>query len=218
MEVNMKPAEPVQKRYDLLGPRVVKALSNRHFEAHYCHSGAEAAELAEKLIPEDHTVSWGGSKTMEELGIISRMKSSRKCIDRSEAADADEKKDMMRRALLSDTFIMSSNAISEDGILVNIDGNGNRAAALIYGPEQVIVIAGMNKVVKTLDDAISRARNTAAPANMMRFDITSTPCSVTGECGNCKSPDSICAQFVITRLCNPAGRIKVILVGEELGF
>lgn len=211
-------SEALKKRFDLLGPRVVKALESRHFKAYYCSTGAEASDLAESLVPDSHVVSWGGSRTMDELGIIEKMKASHTCIDRDEAATPEERVELMRKALLCDTFIMSANAISEDGILVNIDGNGNRAGALVYGPKQVIVIAGMNKVAKTLDDAVSRARNIAAPVNMQRFDVKSTPCAITGECGNCKSPDSICAQIVITRLCRPSGRIKVILTGEELGF
>ena len=116
----------------------------------------------------------------------------------------------MRQALTCGTFIMSSNAISADGQLVNIDGNANRVAALCYGPESVLVIAGMNKVMGDLDSAIARARQVAAPAN--------APCAVTGSCGDCTSPDCICCQMVITRACRPAGRIKVILVGEDLGF
>ena len=122
-----------------------------------------------------------------------------------------------RLALTCGTFIMSSNAISADGQLVNIDGNANRVAALCFGPESVLVIAGMNKVMGDLDSAIARARQVAAPANAQRFDIK-TPCAVTGSCGDCTSSDCICCQMVITRACRPAGRIKVILVGEDLGF
>ena len=126
----MKPSEPVQKRYDLLGPRVVKALESRHFEAYYVSTGSEAADLVEKLIPAGNTVGWGGSTTMNELGILDRVKKSHECIDRSLAKDPEEKKAIMKQALTADTFLMSSNAVSEDGILVNIDGVGNRVAAL----------------------------------------------------------------------------------------
>ena len=125
--------------------------------------------------------------------------------------------ELMRQALTCGTFIMSSNAISADGQLVNLDGNANRVAALCFGPESVLVIAGMNKVMGDLDSAIARARQVAAPANAQRFDIK-TPCAVTGSCGDCTSPDCICCQMVITRVCRPAGRIKVILVGQDLGF
>jgi L-lactate utilization protein LutB len=124
----------------------------------------------------------------------------------------------MRQALLCDTFVAGTNALSEDGQLVNIDGNGNRVAAMIFGPKQVIIVAGMNKVTHTLEDAVVRARTVAAPANMQRFPGKKTPCSETGACGNCLSADSICTFIVTTRLCNPAGRIKIILIGKDLGF
>ena len=118
---------------------------------------------------------------------------------------------------MCDTYLTGANAISEDGEIVNVDGNGNRVAAMTFGPKSVIVACGMNKVVKTAEDATSRARNTAAPVNAQRFDIR-TPCKTTGSCADCKSTDSICSYIVRTRLCKPAGRIKVVLVGEALGF
>jgi L-lactate utilization protein LutB len=124
----------------------------------------------------------------------------------------------MRQALLCDTFLSGSNALSEDGQLVNIDGFGNRVAAMTFGPRQVIVVAGMNKVVKTLDDAVTRARTIAAPLNAQRFPNLKTPCNETGACANCLSPDSVCSFIVTTRLCKPAGRIKVILIGKDFGF
>ena len=126
--------------------------------------------------------------------------------------------ELMRQALTCGTFIMSSNAISADGQLVNIDGTGNRVAALCFGPEQVIVVAGMNKVAGDLEGAMRRAREVAAAVNAQRFAGLKTPCSVTGLCADCTGPDSICCQIVTTRICRPAGRIKVVLVGEELGF
>ena len=138
-------------------------------------------------------------------------------LDRDTANTPEEKQAIMRQALTCGTFLMSSNAISEDGQLVNIDGIGNRVAALCFGPKQVIVVAGMNKVAADLDGAVSRARHIAAPANAQRFD-GKTPCTVNGQCGDCTSPDCICSQMVITRFCKPAGRIKVVLVGEELGL
>ena len=123
----------------------------------------------------------------------------------------------MHQALSCGTFLMSSNAISKDGQLVNIDGIGNRVAALCFGPKQVIVVAGMNKVAGDLNSAMARARHIAAPANVQRFDVK-TPCAVTGQCGNCTSPDCCCAQIVTTRFSKIPGRIKVVLVGEELGL
>ena len=205
-------------RNEKLGAGLIKALSLRHFDAYYCASCAEAAEKILSLIPKTDVVSWGGSVTMEALGVIDRVKKGGwRVIDRSTAQSQEEKIEIMRRALLCDTYLTGANAISEDGEIVNVDGNGNRVAAMTFGPKSVIVACGMNKVVKTAEDATSRARNTAAPVNAQRFDIC-TPCKTTGSCADCKSTDSICSYIVRTRLCKPAGRIKVVLVGETLGF
>ncbi len=124
---------------------------------------------------------------------------------------------MMRDAMFCDVFLTGANGLSLDGQMVNIDGLGNRVAAIIYGPGSVIVVAGMNKVEDTLEAAIMRAKTVAAPMNNQRFG-NDNPCSVTGTCGNCKNEKCICNQIVITRHCRPVGRIKFILVGEELGF
>ena len=205
-------------RNEKLGASLIKALSLRHFGAYYCASASEAAEKILSLIPKTDVVSWGGSMTMEALGVIDHVKKGGwRVIDRSTAQSQEEKIEIMRRALLCDTYLTGANAISEDGEIVNVDGNGNRVAAMTFGPKSVIVACGMNKVVKTAEDAVSRARNTAAPVNAQRFDIR-TPCKTTGSCADCKSTDSICSYIVRTRLCKPAGRIKVVLVGEALGF
>ena len=123
----------------------------------------------------------------------------------------------MRRGLLADVFLTGANAISLDGQMVNIDGNGNRVAAIVYGPKQVIVIAGMNKVEDSLHAAINRARTVAAPMNQQRFGLPN-PCTATGTCADCKSETCICNQILVTRHCRPVGRIQFILVGEELGL
>jgi L-lactate utilization protein LutB len=210
---------PQELRNRKLGAKVVKALQNRRFEAWYADSPGEAADKVLALIPKTHTVSWGGSLTVSGLGIQDRLaKEGYQTLDRDQGKTPDERLEIMRRALLCDTYLTGSNAISEDGQLVNIDGNGNRVAAMIYGPRQVIVVAGMNKVVKTLEDACSRARNLAAPLNQQRFPSLKTPCNETGSCANCMGPDSICTFIVHTRLCKPAGRIKVVLVGADLGL
>ena len=138
-------------------------------------------------------------------------------IDRDTCRTPEEREEAMRRCLLADVFITGANAISMDGQMVNIDGNGNRVAAIVYGPKEVIVIAGMNKVEDTLDAAITRARTVAAPMNQQRFQLPN-PCTVTGTCADCKSQTCICNQILITRHCRPVGRIKFILVGEELGL
>ena len=207
-----------KERYDKLGQSVVKALNGRHFEAYYCPDMQAACEKLLSLIPETDTVAWGGSQTLAEIGAQDALRMrGQSLIDRDMAKAPEERNALMRQALTADTFLMSSNAITEDGQLVNMDGNGNRVAALIYGPRQVIVVAGLNKIAKDLDAAIARVRGTAAPTNAQRFNIN-TPCKVTGTCADCKCPDSICANMVITRLCKPNGKIKVILVGENLGM
>ena len=209
---------PMKTQYDKSGPTLVKAMKKRHFDAYYCSTAEEAVEKVLELIPEGDVVSWGGVATVDQLGIKDRLRQrNQPLIDRDTAKTPDERMDMLRQALTCDTFLMSSNAISEDGQLVNIDGMGNRVAALCFGPKQVIVVAGMNKVAGDLDSAMSRARHIAAPANVQRFDVK-TPCAVTGQCGNCTSPDCICAQIVTTRFSKIPGRIKVVLVGEVLGL
>ncbi len=207
-----------KKMYDLSGPKTAEALNKRRFEAYYCSAAGEAVEKVLELIPREDTVSWGGAMTVDELGLKQRLaQEGYTLLDRDTAKTPEEKQAIMRQALTCGTFLMSSNAISKDGQLVNIDGMGNRVAAMCFGPRQVVVIAGMNKVLGTLDDAVARARNVAAPANAQRFGLK-TPCGLTGQCGDCTSPDCICSKLVITRFCMPAGRIKVILVGEDLGL
>lgn len=205
-------------QYDKAGAKVAEALNKRYFEAYYCSDRAEALEKILELIPQDHVVSWGGAVTVDELGVKEALRQrGQAVIDRDTAKDAQERQQMLKQALTCDTFLMGSNAISADGQLVNIDGTGNRVAALCFGPTQVVVVAGMNKVAGDLDGAMRRAREVAAPMNAQRFPLK-TPCVANGLCGDCKGPDSICAQIVTTRLCKPAGRIKVVLVGEDLGF
>jgi hypothetical protein len=212
-------AEFHKLRNSKLGPALVKALEARYFKADYCEDIPQAVEKIFTLIPADHVVSWGGSMTAQALGLYDEAaKRGYRVIDRDAAKTQEEKVELLRRSLLCDTYLMGTNAISEDGQLVNVDGNGNRVAALCYGPRQVIVVAGMNKVQKTLDAAITRARTMAAPLNVQRFPACKTPCNVRGACEDCKSPDSICCHIVITRFCRPPGRIRVILIGKDLGF
>lgn len=210
--------EAEAKRNALLGKRLIENFNKRNMEAYYCVTKEEALAKALELIPESDVVSWGGSESLNEIGLIDAVKKTNKVIDRATAASMEEKQELMRQALLCDTYLMSSNAVSQDGQLVNIDGNGNRCAALIYGPKKVVMVVGMNKVAADLDAAMSRARNTAAPANVQHFPGLKTPCSVTGVCANCMSHETICCQFVITRYSRVPNRIKIILVGESLGL
>ena len=210
--------EPVKKLFDIKGPKVADALNKRHFEAYYVSTKEDAIKKILEIIPSNHSVAWGGTMTMDQLGLKHKLSAAGyTLIDRDKGATPEEREKIMHEALNCGSFIMSSNAITEDGQLFNIDGKGNRVAALIYGPQNVIIIAGMNKVVQDMDAAYDRVRGYAAPANAQRFDID-TPCKKIGECADCLSSSTICAQFVTTRICKPAGRIKVVLIGEELGI
>ena len=210
--------EATRKYYEKRGALMVKNLKSRHFDAYYCANKEEALAKALELIPEGVTVGWGGAQSAEDIGLLEAVrKGPYREIDRDTAKSPAERVALMKKALLADVFITGANALSLDGQMVNIDGNGNRVAAIVYGPDSVIVIAGMNKVVATLEDAVQRARTIAAPMNKQRFNLE-TPCEVTGACADCRSEGCICNQLLITRNCKPTGRIKVILVGEELGF
>ena len=207
-----------KKYYEKRGQTLVKNLRKRHFDAYYCETSEEALEKALSLIPEGERVGWGGATSAEQIGLLKALRTGPyHAIDRDTAASPEERTEMMRRCLLSDTFVTGANAISLEGELVNIDGMGNRVAAIVYGPKKVLVIAGVNKITDTLEDALTRARTVAAPINKQRFG-TDTPCAVTGSCADCLSEGCICNQILITRNCRPGGRIQVIIVGEELGF
>ena len=210
--------DPKQKYYHKRGELLIKNLHSRHFEAYYCETGEQALEKALELIPKGATVGWGGAMSAKQIGLLDAMNSDEyNAIDRDKAPNPEERKKAMKSCLLADVFITGANALSMDGQMVNIDGNGNRVAPIVYGPDSIIVIAGMNKVMDTLEAAVIRARTVAAPMNKQRFELQ-TPCEVTGTCADCKSEGCICNQILITRNSKPAGRIKMILVGEDLGL
>ena len=210
--------EPTKLYYNKRGQILVKNLKARHFDAYYCESKEDALKKALELIPEGSSVGWGGALSAEQIGLMTALHAGNyRPIDRSLAKDQEEREQMMQQMMFADVFLTGANGLSLDGQMVNIDGTGNRVAATIYGPKSVIVVAGMNKVEDTLEEAIRRARTIAAPMNNQRFS-NDNPCSVTGTCGDCKNEKCICNQIVITRHCRPVGRIKFILVGESLGF
>lgn len=211
-------AEPKQMYYDKRGEILVKNLKSRHFDAYYCATRQDALAKALELIPEGASVGWGGAMTCDQIGLVEAVRQGNyRAIDRAKAASDQERTGMMKEMLLADVFLTGANGLSLDGQMVNIDGTGNRVAAICYGPDSVIVVAGMNKVEDTLEAAVNRARTVAAPSNNQRFD-NDNPCKITGACGNCKTLKCICNQIVITRHCRPQGRIKFILVGEDLGL
>ena len=197
---------------------IIENLEKRNMKGYYCNTKEECAELILSLLNKGDTVTWGGSESLKQCGIPSLVKQSGEynVLDRAEYTP-ETIRSFYEKSFCANAFIMGTNAITLDGILVNIDGAGNRVSSLIFGPEKVFVIAGMNKVVPTADDALDRIRNFASPPNTIRLN-KNTPCSKTGKCGNCLSPECICSQIVYTRRSGIKDRIQVILVGESLGF
>lgn len=209
---------PKQQTYENLANTIIKNLAKRNIEGFYCPNSKSAISLAMNIIGENSTVSFGGSATLKETGILDILKnSSNRIIDPFLSKTPEENHQFFLDCITSDYFLMSSNAITIDGELINIDGNGNRVACLIHGPEHVLLLIGMNKVVPDVDTGISRVQNMASPVNAVALN-KKTPCGLTGHCGNCHSADCMCCQVVITRHSRHNGRIKVILIGEELGF
>lgn len=208
---------PKQISYSNTAESVIKEMKRRGIEGYYCETRQEAVEQVLSMIQKGSVVSSGGSVTLEESGILPAIRErDYTYIDRMLAKTEQEKRETYARIVMADTFLMSSNAVTLDGQLVNIDGNGNRVACLITGPSQVIVVAGMNKLVSTVEEGIHRAHNMAAPPNGVRLGLQ-TPCAMLGKCMDCMAKDCMCSQVVVTRMCRN-GRIKVVLVGENLGF
>ena len=207
--------ENVVKRNELLAAKVIEGLGSRNMTGYYAKDKEEALKLALELIPKGCSVTMGGCMSAQEIGLTDAVKTSDyRYIDRNAAAD---KRAAELETYGADVFISSANAMTDDGVLVNIDGNSNRVSAICQGPKQVLFIVGMNKVCGDLDSAMKRARTVAAPTNAQRFGL-STPCAKTGACMDCKSPDTICCQFLITRFSRHKDRIHVILVNRNLGF
>ena len=210
---------PKKEAFKTLANTMIKNFAKRGMEAYYCEDSAAAVATAMELMKDGGSVGMGGTETVKEAGLLDAVKAcdNLKFIDRSLATTPEERKAIFLETMGCDHFLMSANAVTIDGELINIDGNSNRVACLCHGPEHVLVLVGMNKIVKTVDEGISRSQNVAAPANAARLH-TKTPCAVLGHCGDCHSDDCMCCQIVITRHSRHKGRIKVLLIGEELGF
>ena len=206
--------ENIAKKNEALAQTVIKGLESRNMTGFYAASKEDALKTALSLIPENSTIAMGGCTSATEIGLIDALKNGKyNYIDRAQM----EPRASLMAAYDADIFLASANAMTSDGEIVNIDGNANRVSCIAQGPKKVVFIVGMNKICADLDSAIKRARNIAAPANAQRFNID-TPCKKTGKCFDCKSPDTICCQFLITRFSKHPGRINVILVNDNLGF
>ena len=208
-----------KKRNRLRQEKIIKSLEQRNIEAFFAETKEDALKIALDIIPEESTVSNGGAMSAREIGLIDAViNGNYNYLDRDGATDPAEK-DRLEHEILSncDYFIAGVNGMSENGVIVNVDGNANRVAAIAYGPRHVLFIVGMNKVVHSEEDAYNRAKYIAAPINAQRFGLT-TPCGITGKCGECLMEQCICCQILTTRYSKHKGRIKVILVNEDLGF
>lgn len=207
-----------QKYYQNVANTIIQNLSKRQMEGYYCPDRISALQKALELIPKESSIGWGGSVTLIETGLLDAIrKGDYKIIDRDTATNLEEQRTIYGEICCSNFFLMSTNAITLDGELINIDGRGNRLAFLCFGPQNVLVLAGMNKVVSDIESGFKRVRDIASPPNAIRLN-RKTPCAITGKCGDCYSPDCMCGQFVITRRSGIPNRIKVILIGEELGY
>lgn len=209
---------PLELRNSLLAQRMIKSLARRNMNAFYCPTAEEAIDKVMELIEEGSTVTWGGSMTLRDMRLTEALHKAGKykLLDRDRAKDRGEAQEIYLQAFRADYYLTGANAISEDGVIVNIDGNGNRVAAITFGPKHVIFVIGMNKVAQTVEAALARARSTAAPINTARFDIK-TPCKADGVCHNCNSPESICNHIHFLRN-SPRHRHTVVLVGESWGY
>ncbi|MGE9923579.1 lactate utilization protein [Acidaminococcus fermentans] len=202
-----------------LAGKVIAGLKSRNMQGFFAETKEEALQKALELIPEGSSVTWGGTLSISEIGLKDAVSRGNYTVyDRDLEKTPEGKEAVMRKAYTCDYYLASTNAITEDGMLVNMDRNSNRVSSLAYGPAHVILIVGMNKVRKDLEDALARVRNVAAPINAQRFEGARTPCRVNGACANCKSPDTLCCNLLITRYSRDPERMKVILVNEELGF
>ena len=218
-QVTNKVVSLVEKqRNERLAQTIIKNLKRRHMEGFYCATADEAVKKVSELIDDGNSVTWGGTMTVRDMGIpdFLRNRGTLEVLDRDLVETPEEKQAMYLRAFSTDVYLTSANAISEDGVIVNIDGNGNRVAAITWGPKKVIFVIGLNKVAQNVEAALARARSTASPINATRFDIK-TPCQTDGVCHNCNSPESICNYVHFLRN-SPRGRHVVVLVGEPLGY
>ena len=199
--------------------RTIEALNKNNMNGYLVKDKEELLQKLDELMKENSSVSCGGSMTLFETGVIDYLRNGRyKFLDRyAEGLTKDEIKEIYRKSFSCDNYIVSSNAITEDGYIYNVDGTGNRVAAMLYGPDKVIVIAGVNKIVSNVEEAILRTKRYAAPANGKRLN-RDTPCEKTGQCMDCKSSDRICNEYTLIKRQGDKNRMHVIFINEILGY
>lgn len=207
-----------QQGFKLTSESIIKELNKRNIEGYFCESSKDAVELVLSMLPAGASIGWGGSESIKECGLMDALRNGNyNLIDRATASTPEERREIYGKTVMADAFLMSTNAITENGELINIDGASNRLACLLHGPKEVYVIVGMNKLTKDIPAALGRIRNVACPANTLRLN-RKTPCAMTGKCGDCFGDESICSNIVVTRRSSVKNRIKVILVAESLGY
>lgn len=210
------------KAFEKLAENVIKNLEKRNMEGYYFEDSKSCVEAILNMMPKGSVVAWGGSQTLSESGLMDALKESEKAsnltlIDRTQAKTPQENREIYAKTVMADYYFMSTNAITNDGILINIDGNANRVACLAHGPSHVMLLVGRNKFTASVESGVERVRNVASPANAIRLN-RNNPCGLTGSCHDCLSPDCFCNQILITRRSGHAGRIKVFLINEDLGY
>ena len=199
--------------------RTIEALRKNNMESFFINTQDELINKIKELVKENSKVTVGGSMSLFETKIINHLRSGRyEFLDRyKEGLKPEEIKQIYREAFFCDAYFTSTNAITEDGELYNVDGNGNRIAAMLYGPDKVIVVVGVNKIVKNINEAVERNKSMCAPANAKRLD-TNTPCKIKGYCMDCSSTDRICCEYTVIKRQRTANRIHVIFLNENLGY
>lgn len=208
----------IEKSYQKTAETLKKQFEKRGINACYCSTKEDALKTVLSLIPEGSSVTWGGSESMNEAGVFDAVcQGNYEVIDRKSAKTPEEARALYGKIVCADYFLTSANAFTKDGELVNIDGNSNRVACIACGPAHVIVLASMDKLCSSVEEAANRVRTLASPPNALRVGAN-TPCAKTGICGDCLSPDCICCQILVTRFSRVPGRIQVVLCGEKLGF
>lgn len=207
-----------QQAFEKLAKSTIGFLAERNMEGYYFENSQSCVDAVLSMMPSNSSVSFGGSQTIKETGLLDAIrKQNYRIIDRASAKNEKEMRELYAQTVLSDYFLMSTNAITNNGILVNIDGNANRVSCLCQGPSHVMILAGRNKFAASVQSAIDRIHSYACPPNAIRLN-RNLPCGITGICHDCLAADCFCNQIVITRRSNHKGRIKVFLINEDLGY